>query len=140
MSQARVTLSGAAAGLAAAILFGLSAPCAKLLLPNSGPLVLAGLLYLGAGLGLLAYALLAHGRASQRSSREAAFRLEDGPLLAGVVVMGGIVGPLLCCQGSSVFRASLARCCSTSRRLLRFSWRSSCFARNLAGVRRWPVA
>jgi drug/metabolite transporter (DMT)-like permease len=99
MSQARVTLSGAAAGLAAAILFGLSAPCAKLLLPNSGPLVLAGLLYLGAGLGLLAYAFLAHGRASQRSVREAALRLEDGPLLAGVVVMGGIVGPLLMLSG-----------------------------------------
>jgi drug/metabolite transporter (DMT)-like permease len=45
---------GAAFGLAAASLFGASTPVAKLLVPGSGPLMLAGLLYLGAGLGLLA--------------------------------------------------------------------------------------
>ena len=38
--------------LAAAALFGASAPLSKKLLPALSPLVLAGLLYLGAGLGL----------------------------------------------------------------------------------------
>ena len=46
---------GAFFGLAAALLFGISPPFAKLLLPESGPMVTAGLLYLGAGLGLLLF-------------------------------------------------------------------------------------
>jgi drug/metabolite transporter (DMT)-like permease len=36
-------------GLASAALFGLSAPLSKRLLPDVGPMLLAGLLYLGAG-------------------------------------------------------------------------------------------
>ena len=39
---------GALFGLAAALLFGISPPLAKLLLPESGPMVTAGLLDLGA--------------------------------------------------------------------------------------------
>src|SRR6266849_8715959 len=46
---------GAAYGLAAAALFGASAPLTKLLLPQSSPLMLAGLFYLGAGLALTLY-------------------------------------------------------------------------------------
>ena len=49
--------AGISSALAAAVLFGLSAPVSKLLLPATGPLLLAALLYLGAGLGLAAYAL-----------------------------------------------------------------------------------
>jgi drug/metabolite transporter (DMT)-like permease len=45
-------IRGAASGLVAAALFGASAPLSKLLLPGSDPLALAGLLYMGAGLGL----------------------------------------------------------------------------------------
>jgi hypothetical protein len=41
-----------ACGLGAAVLFGLSPPLAKLLLPATPPVLLAGLLYLSAGLGL----------------------------------------------------------------------------------------
>ena len=44
---------GALFGLAAAALFGASAPLSKRLLPAMSPLMLAGLLYLGAGLSLL---------------------------------------------------------------------------------------
>ena len=46
---------GACFGLTAALLFGISPPVAKLLLPESGPMLTAGLLYLGAGLGLLLF-------------------------------------------------------------------------------------
>ena len=56
---------GALFGLAAAALFGASAPLSKRLLPEVSPLVLAGLLYLGAGLSLLLYRgarRLWHGR------------------------------------------------------------------------------
>jgi drug/metabolite transporter (DMT)-like permease len=43
---------GALYGVASAALFGLSAPLSKRLLPDIGPMLLAGLLYLGAGAGL----------------------------------------------------------------------------------------
>ena len=45
--------SGAGLALLAAFLFGVSTPLAKLLLRDIDPWMLAGLLYLGSGLGLL---------------------------------------------------------------------------------------
>ena len=43
---------GAPAALGAALLFGASTPLAKLLLGETSPWLLAGLLYLGSGFGL----------------------------------------------------------------------------------------
>ncbi len=80
---------GAAAGLGAAVLFGLSTPVAKRLLPSTGPFLLAGLLYLGAGIGLSLLAPL------RRGGREAGLRRQDLPILAGMVAAGGLAGPLL---------------------------------------------
>lgn len=48
---------GVLAGLLAAVLFGLSAPVAKVLLGSVSPLLLAGLLYAGAVFGLGGYRL-----------------------------------------------------------------------------------
>ncbi len=84
---------GAASGLAAAALFGASTPVAKLLVPGTGPLILAGLLYLGAGLGLLAAAPF------RRRGAEAPIQRSDLPALASVIVAGGVVGPLLLVVG-----------------------------------------
>lgn len=89
---------GYAYGLAAAALFGVSPPLAKLLLPEGGPLLIAGLLYLGAGLGLLAFDLLSYRR-SRTARREAPVRSSDLPLLTGIVVTGGIMGPVLMLWG-----------------------------------------
>ena len=69
-------------GLAAAALFGVSSPLAKLLLPEAGPLLIAGLLYLGAGLGLLAFEVLFYRR-SEASRRESPVGSADRWLLAG---------------------------------------------------------
>jgi drug/metabolite transporter (DMT)-like permease len=44
--------SGIWAALGAAVLFGLSTPLAKLLTGQASPLLLAGLLYTGSGIGL----------------------------------------------------------------------------------------
>ncbi len=85
--------SGAALGLASAALFGASTPVAKLLVPGTGPLVFAGLLYAGAGLGLVA------ARAFRRGGAEAPIRRSDLPVLAAAIVSGGIVGPLLLVLG-----------------------------------------
>jgi drug/metabolite transporter (DMT)-like permease len=87
---------GAACGLAAAALFGASAPLSKLFLPSVGLLMLAALLYLGAGLGLLAVRLLG-GRSG--APREAPLRRADAPWLAGIVLLGGIAGPVLMLTG-----------------------------------------
>jgi drug/metabolite transporter (DMT)-like permease len=57
---------GASSAIIAACLFGLSAPASKLLLDKISPIFLAGLLYLGAGLGLLAYRFFSRSRYSRR--------------------------------------------------------------------------
>jgi len=84
---------GAFFGLAAALLFGISPPFAKLLLPESGPMVTAGLLYLGAGLGLLLFEMT--GRPFHLGVEEAPVRRADTGLLAGVILTGGMLGPFL---------------------------------------------
>src|SRR6266568_1353922 len=81
-----------AAGLAAAALFGASTPAAKLLVPGTGALMLAGLLYLGAGLGLTVYAWF-------RPAEEAPLHREDLGALIPMIVAGGIVGPVLLVVG-----------------------------------------
>jgi len=86
---------GALCGLAAAVLFGLSAPISKLLLTETPPLLLAALLYLGAALGLL----FAAPFMPRQARREAPLRRSDLPLLAAVVVTGGIIGPVLMLTG-----------------------------------------
>jgi drug/metabolite transporter (DMT)-like permease len=79
---------GAAYGLMAAALFGLSAPIAKYLLKEISPQVLAGLLYVGAGIALSVLKAL-------RKSRDTPLQRRDLPALAGIVIAGGVLGPLL---------------------------------------------
>ncbi len=93
----RIQARGPLYGLLAAALFGASAPLSKLLLPRSSPLALASLLYLGAGLGLVFYGLVA--RRWARPRREARLKRADLAPLAGIIVTGGIVGPVLLLTG-----------------------------------------
>jgi drug/metabolite transporter (DMT)-like permease len=73
--------------LLSAALFGASTPLAKILLGSTSPLLLAGLLYLGAGIGLAAWLAIRRGfRPIARG---------DWPWLAGAVIAGGIAGPAL---------------------------------------------
>ena len=91
---------GVAFGVAAAILFGLSSPLAKLLLKESDPLLLAALLYLGAGAGLFAFELLLSRFSTTRPLRqETPIRREDLALLFGILLTGGILGPILLLAG-----------------------------------------
>jgi drug/metabolite transporter (DMT)-like permease len=88
---------GVPLALASAVLFGAAAPCAKLLLGAIAPQLLAGLLYLGAGIGLAALRL---SRAAVKlPASEAPVRAKDLPWLAAVVLFGGVLGPLLLMLG-----------------------------------------
>lgn len=89
--------------IASALLFGLSTPCAKLLLGEIPPLLLAGLLYAGSGLGLSAMRFL-----MPASAEEAPITRADVPWLAGAVVAGGILGPVLLMSGLRSTTASAA--------------------------------
>jgi len=81
----RDRLRGSALGLASALLFGLGAPAAKLLLPGTQPLVLAALLYLGAGLAFLL---------ARPSRAEAPLARSDAPWLAASVIAGAGAAPV----------------------------------------------
>ncbi len=92
--------------LAAAALFGASTPLAKLLLGAVSPWLLAGLLYLGSGLGLGAFLLLRRSLAAAR--REAPLRRADLPWLAAAVLTGGVAAPVLLMAGLARAEASAA--------------------------------
>lgn len=92
--------------LASAALFGASTPFAKLLLGSVDPWLMAGLLYLGAGLGL---AVLHVSRGVLRLPViEAPLRQSDVPWLGAVILTGGVLGPLLLMLGLAHTEAAAA--------------------------------
>jgi drug/metabolite transporter (DMT)-like permease len=88
-----------------AILFGASAPAAKVLLGDVDPVALAGLLYAGSGLGLALPALL---RRAAIVRTEARLSAGDLPWLAGSVLAGGVAAPVLLMAGLRVTPAATA--------------------------------
>lgn len=85
--------SAIAIALLSATLFGASTPLAKLLLGSVDPWMLAGLLYLGAGIGLGVVHLLRQAIGLGRA--EAPLARADLGWLALVILFGGVMGPLL---------------------------------------------
>jgi drug/metabolite transporter (DMT)-like permease len=92
------TFPGVPLALGSALLFGLTPPLSKLLLTDVSPLLLAGLLYLGAGLGLGAYLLIAQTFGERQ---EAGLARKDIPWLLLAILAGGIAGPILLMVGLS---------------------------------------
>lgn len=88
-----VHLRGALCGLAAAALFGLSAPLAKRLLGDVRPLMLSGLLYAGGAVALTLIRAIGPRSSSVRLQRS------DAATLVAITVSGGVVGPLLMLLG-----------------------------------------
>jgi drug/metabolite transporter (DMT)-like permease len=94
-----VTRFSALLALGSAALFGAATPVSKLLLEDLTPLQLAGLLYLGAAVGV-APAAARHGRgAFLPPDRTQALRL------LGAVALGGVAGPVLLLLGLRLARA-----------------------------------
>ena len=75
--------------LLAAALFGASTPFAKLLVGEMSPWLLAGLLYLGSGLGLAVARLV-----RDRGWRPSGLAEGEWPWLLGAIFFGGVLGPL----------------------------------------------
>lgn len=98
--------SAVALALLSAVLFGASTPAAKGLLGSLSPWLLAGVLYLGSGAGLSA--LLATRQLLRLKPVEAPIRAGDLPWLAGAVMSGGVVGPILLMVGLAQTAASTA--------------------------------
>lgn len=99
--------AGVVHALLAAALFGASTPFAKLLLGEQPPVMLAGLLYAGSGLGLAAWLSLRR-LIARDDVRTAPLALADLPWLAGAVFSGGIAGPVLLLTGLALIDASAA--------------------------------
>lgn len=95
-----MSIRNAAPALAAAALFGASTPFAKLLVGDVGPLLLAGLLYLGSGVGLSLLLGLRRMRPSP-ADEQASLRIPkaEWPSLLGAVAFGGVLGPVFLLLG-----------------------------------------
>lgn len=80
--------------LGAAALFGVSTPLAKLLVGDLPPVLLAGLLYLGSGLGLSLFRVLRDG-----GWKPSGLQRAEWPWLLGAILFGGVIGPVVLMVG-----------------------------------------
>lgn len=90
---------GVIATLVAAALFGASTPLSKCLMGGVSPWLLAGLLYLGSGLGLTLYRILTRAPRLHLPTSEWTW-------FGSAIFAGGIVAPVLLMQGISRMPAS----------------------------------
>ena len=82
--------------LAAALLFGASTPLAKPLAEQLSPVLLAGLLYLGSGVGLWVVRIV-----RDRGFSASMLPAREWPWLLGAILAGGVLGPVLLMFGLS---------------------------------------
>ena len=78
--------------LLAALFFGASAPISKLLLGDVPPVLMAAFLYLGSGTGIALIKLFQRLTSNQK---EAGIKPPDIKWLAGAIISGGILAPIL---------------------------------------------
>jgi len=83
----------------AALLFGAATPLAKLFLANTSPWLLAGLFYLGSGIGLAAYRKITDAETVNLPREERLW-------FAGAIISGGVIAPVLLMTGLTSMPAS----------------------------------
>lgn len=96
-------ISPTLAALGAAVFFGASTPFAKQLVGHISPLLLAGLLYAGSGIGLILTRLIKDG-----GWHHSGLVKDDWIWLMGAVGFGGILGPIVLLFGLRLTSASTA--------------------------------
>src|SRR6266511_2194763 len=89
---------GAGLALLSAVLFGASTPLAKVLLGSIQPWLLAAVLYLGSGVGLLVVRS-ALGARRPADTSEASLAGAGGLWLGGAILFGGVIAPVLLMVG-----------------------------------------
>ena len=94
MGVERIRNAGVTAALASALLFGVTTPAAKQLLAGTQPLLIAGLLYLGSGLGVSLLRVI-----QDRGWSASGLAAGDWPWLALTTLIGGIIAPALLMLG-----------------------------------------
>ena len=92
--MARIGAAGVAAALGSAVLFGVTTPLAKQLLAGTHPLLIAGLLYLGSGVGVSLLRVI-----QDRGWSPTGLTARDWPWLALTTLIGGIIAPALLMLG-----------------------------------------
>ena len=83
--------------LVSGALFGLSVPFSKILVGDMRAVMLAGLLYAGSAIGLLAWMVVRRKVAPAKPSEP--LTRTDVPYLAGAVLCGGVLGPIFLMTG-----------------------------------------
>ena len=91
--------------LLAALFFGASAPLSKLLLGEVSPVLMAAFLYLGSGTGI---SLVKLSQKMTSNPKEAGIRRPDVGWLAGAIIAGGILAPIVLMVSLQVTPASTA--------------------------------
>jgi len=105
----------ASSALLAAALFGAATPVAKVLLGSLSPFMVAGLFYVGSGIGLAAGIVIQRCRATAPERLDGSrIEFEDVPWLVGAIAAGGVAGPALLMLGLNTVSAA------TSSLLLNF--------------------
>ena len=102
-----VRYNAAFTALLAAALFGATTPLAKTLLGTMSPFMVAGLFYLGSGVGLaIAIAFQRVRQSKNERANESRIQLAEVPWLLGAIAAGGIAGPVLLMFGLSTTPAA----------------------------------
>ena len=91
--------------LLAALFFGASAPLSKLLFGEVSPVLMAAFLYLGSGTGI---SLVKLSQRMTSNPKEAGIRRPDVGWLAGAIIAGGILAPIVLMVSLQVTPASTA--------------------------------
>jgi drug/metabolite transporter (DMT)-like permease len=94
-------------GLLAAALFGASTPMAKLAIAGIQPLMLAGLLYLGSGVGLMiAICFIGIGKFKELKLSE--LKRSEALYFLGAILFGGMIAPVLLMVGLTRVEGAIA--------------------------------
>ena len=88
----KVNFSFIIQALLAALFFGASAPVSKLLLGDVPPVLMAAFLYLGSGIGI---SLIKLYQRLTSNEKEAGIKRPDVLWLAGAIISGGILAPII---------------------------------------------
>lgn len=105
MMTHRTKVNGMVFAILAAALYAISTPVSKLLLNEMDPTILAGLLYLGAGAGMLVIGLVEYGLGHRQEERK--LERSDLPYIIGMVALD-IAAPICLLAGLNRTNASTA--------------------------------